>query len=258
MPIKSDVLKNTVSSNGKEKAFITEVYNYILSFKNYNIPTVSCDTTVSAQFAEGVEKPTFNFTITPNFVIRMKRKVARPNAAYQYTFSVIINGTVSASEDIAFTASGSAAADTESARRSFFFICVLSSMNSFVWIGDYNVTNIENASITFGSISDTDNIRYGTGYSGCNPELATYYKSKSDEENNVASGIGYTVGNLFDYESEAGYIEYVSHVSFINADQEQFRSEEFMNCSEISQGRSIAISSTSYFSVGPHTLIAIK
>lgn len=242
--------KKVINTSTNERGFISEVYNNILALNlNGSGSTISCDTTIADQFDDtSVDIPTFNFTITPNIVLQMIRPSAKITSVTGYTFNVIINDEQKATASIAF--SDTARALTDEVERKWFIGYVVSALNTFLWFGEYDVTVITGAGIAVCSIADTDNYRYGAGNNGPNLESATYFRSGE-------SGVEYTMANLFNYDAGAGYIEYITHLSFINAGQEQFRSEEIVNCSEISQGRSVAIQPGNYFSVGSHTLIAL-
>lgn len=240
--------KNVINTSTNERGFISAVYDYILAL-NLNGSTISCDTTVAGQFDdETVTIPTFNFTISPNIVLQMIRPSDKTTSVTGYTFNVIINSEQKATATIAF--SDTARALTDAVERKWLVGYVASALNTFLWFGNYNVTVITDAGIAICSIADTNNYRYGAGNNSSNLESSTYFRSGE-------SGVEYTLANLFNYAAEPGYIEYITHVSFINAGQEQFRSEEIVNCSEISQGRSVAIQPGNYFSVGSHTLIAL-
>lgn len=240
--------KKVINTSTNERGFISEVYNNILAL-NLNRSNISCDTTVAGQFDdETVTIPTFNFTITPNIVLQIIRPSDKTTSVTGYTFNVIINSEQKATATIQF--SDTARALTDTVQRKWFIGYVASALNTFIWFGHYGVTIITDAGIAICSIADTENYRYGAGNNGPSLESATYFRSGE-------SGVEYTPANLFNYASEPGYIEYITHLSFINAGQEQFRTEEIVNCSEISQGRSVAIQPGNYFSVGSHTLIAL-
>jgi hypothetical protein len=178
----------------------------------------------------------------------MIRPSAKTTSVTGYTFNVIINDEQKVTATIAF--SSTARALTDNVERVWFIGYVASALNTFLWFGNYNVTAISDAGIAVCSIADTNNYRYGAGNNDSDLESATYFRSGE-------SGVEYTLANLFNYAAAPGYIEYITHLSFINAGQEQFRTEEIVNCSEISQGRSVAIQPGNYFSVGSHTLIAL-
>lgn len=240
--------KNVINTSTNERGFISAVYDYILAL-NLNGSTISCDTTIADQFDDAtVEVPTFNFTITPNIVLQMIRPSDKTTSITGYTFNVIINDEQKATATIAF--SDTARALTDAVERKWLIGYVASALNTFLWFGNYNVTVIADAGIAICSITDTNNYRYGAGNNNSDLESATYFRSGE-------VGVEYTMANLFNYDAGAGYIEYITHLSFINAGQEQFRTEEIVNCSEISQGRSVAIQPGNYFSVGSHTLIAL-
>lgn len=240
--------KNVINTSTNERGFISAVYDYILAL-NLNGSTISCDTTIADQFDDSsVTIPEFNFTITPNIVLQMIRPSAKTTSITGYTFNVIINDEQKATATIAF--SDTARALTDEVNRTWLICYVASALNTFLWFGNYNVTVIADAGIAICSIADTNNYRYGAGNNNSDLESATYFKSGE-------VGVEYTLANLFNYAAAPGYIEYITHLSFINAGQEQFRSEEIVNCSEISQGRSVAIQPGNYFSVGSHTLIAL-
>lgn len=240
--------KNVINTSTNERGFISEVYKYILAL-NLKGSTISCDKTIASQFDDSsVTTPKFNFTITPNIVLQMVRPADKTTSVTGYTFNVIINGEQKATANIQF--SDTARALTDTVQRKWFIGYVASALNTFIWIGHYGVTLITDADIAICSIADTENYRYGAGNNNSDLESATYFRSGE-------SGIEYTLANLFNYDAGAGYIEYITHLSFINAGQEQFRSEEIVNCSEISQGRSVAIQPGNYFSVGQHTLIKL-
>lgn len=241
--------KSVINTSTDEKNFIKAIYDYILAL-NLSGSTITCDTTINDQFDNAeVTTPTFNFTLSPNIVLQMIRPAVKTTSVTGYVFNVIINEEQKATASVAFASSAQAINDT--VERKFFIGYVASTLNTFIWIGNYNnVTSITNASIAICSIADTNNYRYGAGYAGASLEGATYFRSGQ-------SAVEYTLANLFNYESEAGYIEYITHMSFVNAGQEQFRSEDIVNCSTITQGRSVAIQPGIYFSVGPHTLIAL-
>jgi len=240
--------KNVINTSTNERGFISAVYDYILAL-NLNGSTISCDTTIADQFDdETVTIPTFNFTISPNIVLQMIRPSDKTTSVTGYTFNVIINDEQKATATIVF--SDTARALTDEVNRTWLICYVASALNTFLWFGNYNVTTISGTGIAICSIADTNNYRYGAGNNGPSLESATYFRSGE-------AGVGYTMANLFNYDAGAGYIEYITHLSFINAGQEQFRTEEIVNCSEISQGRSVAIQPGNYFSVGSHTLIAL-
>lgn len=240
--------KNIINSSANERGFISAVYNYILAL-NLNGSTISCDTTIADQFDDSsVDVPAFNFTITPNIVLQMIRPSDKTTSVTGYTFNVIINNEQKATATITF--SDTARALTDNVERTWFICYVASSLNTFLWFGNYNVTTISGTGIAICSIADTNNYRYGAGNNNSNLESAIYFRSGE-------AGVEYSMANLFNYDAGAGYIEYITHLSFINAGQEQFRTEEIVNCSEISQGRSVAIQPGNYFSVGSHTLIAL-
>ena len=240
--------KNVINTSTNERGFISAVYNYILAL-NLNGSSISCDKTIASQFDDpSVNIPTFNFTITPNIVLQMVRPSDKTTSITGYTFNVIINGEQKATATIQF--SDTARALTDAVQRKWFIGYVASALNTFLWFGHYGVTLITDAGIAICSIADTENYRYGAGNNDSDLESATYFRSGE-------SGVEYSMANLFNYDAGAGYIEYITHLSFINAGQEQFRTEEIVNCSEISQGRSVAIQPGNYFSVGQHTLIKL-
>ena len=244
--------KTVIRSDDNERSFIEDVYDYIINLKISGLSVVSCDTTIEAQFDNiEVNTPTFNFTLTPNIVLQMIRPAVKETAVQGYTFNVIINDEQKSTATIPF-ANTTKAIDSEEERK-YFIGYVVSSSVIYLWFGSYdNITSIRDASIVICSISDDNSVpnRYGAGNTGGNLESATYFRSGE-------SGVEYTLANLFNYAAAPGYIEYITHLSFINAGQEQFRTEEIVNCSEISQGRSVAIQPGNYFSVGSHTLIAL-
>lgn len=240
--------KNVINTSTDEKTFIQAVYDYILAL-NLNGSTISCDTTVDDQYnSSEIDIPTFNFTITPNIVLQMVRPAVKTTSIQGYVFNVIINDEQKATASVQLSASALGLNDTS--ERKIFIGYVASALNTYIWIGNKDAQTITSAAISICSIADTNNYRYGAGNNGHDLESATYFRSGE-------SGVEYTMANLFNYAAEPGYIEYITHVSFINAGQEQFRSEELVNCSEISQGRSVAIQPGNYFSVGSHTLIAL-
>lgn len=241
--------KNVISKNSDEKSFISDIYDYILAL-NVQGASITCDTTIADQFdVAEVTTPTFNFTITPNIVLRMERPAEKTTSVQSYLFKAVINDEVNAQATINFASSALGLNDVST--RKFFIGYAVETLNSFIWIGAYTVTDIVNTGFAICSVSDSSNFRYGAGNNAASLENSTYYRS-------AQSGVEYSIANLFNYASEPGYIEYITHVSFINSNQEQARSEELVNCSEISQGRSVAIQGGDiYFSVGPHTLIAL-
>lgn len=241
--------KVSINKTSIEKLFIKDVYNQIKSINN----KIECEETIDGQFDNvEVDIPTFNFVISPEIVLQMKRGAEKSTSTNKYVFTVIINGDTIATADVIF-ASAVAAIDAEVERK--MFIGYLGSDNNvFIWIGQKNVITIASSNVAICSILGDDKYRYGTGNSGPNLEGCIYYRARSSE-NDVS--LEYTLGNLFNYESAPGFIEYITHISFINAGQEQFRSEYLVNCSEVSQGRSLAIDPGIYFAVGPHSLIKL-
>lgn len=250
----ASVGKSFISSSKDEKDFIKNVYDYILGWKISGLSVITCDTTIEDQFDNvEVETPTFNFTLTPNIVLQMKRSAEKFTSVNSYVFKVLINDEQKATATVPFSLSSYAIASEN--ERKFFIGHAFDSSLIYIWVGSYDsetVKSIRDASIVICSISDSEKVpsRYGAGYAGADLENATYYKSG-------VTGVEYSLANLFNYASEPGYIEYITHLSFINAGQEQFRTEEIVNCSEISQGRSVAIQPGNYFSVGSHTLIKL-
>lgn len=240
--------KIVINSSNDEKTFIKDVYDYILRL-NLSGSTISCDTTVDDQYdSSEIDIPTFNFTITPNIVLQMVRPAVKTTSIQGYVFNVIINDEQKATASVQI--SQSALSINDNSERKIFIGYVASALNTYIWIGNRSAQAITSAAISICSIADTNNYRYGAGNNNSDLESATYFRSGE-------SGVEYTMANLFNYDAGAGYIEYITHLSFINAGQEQFRTEEIVNCSEISQGRSVAIQPGNYFSVGSHTLIAL-
>ena len=250
--------KTVIKDYSTEKSFITEVYKGIKGINS----NIGCDTTVDAQFDNAeIDTPTFKFTISPSVVFEMKRGAVKSTATNNYIFSVIINEDTTATANVAFS-QNAVAIDTEIERKIFIGQTVHATsggslLNLFIWIGNYGVSTFDSANILACFITaQFSNVatRFGAGIAGPSIESATFLKAPlSDGE----VSIEYTLANLFNYASEPGFIEYITHISFINAGQEHFRSEYLTNCSTIAQGRSAAIADGIYFSVSPHLLIKL-
>ena len=253
--------KTVIKNYETEKAFIADVYSGIKGINN----NIGCDTTVDAQYDNTeIDTPTFKFTISPSVVFEMKRGAVKTTATNTYIFSVIINEATTATANVEFC-ENVAAIDAEIERKMFIgqTVHVTSSssgsslLDLFIWIGNYGVSTFDSADISICFITAKfDNVatRFGAGIAGPNIESATFLKAPlSDGE----VSIEYILANLFNSASEPGFIEYITHISFINAGQEQFRSEYLTNCSTIAQGRSAAIADGIYFSVSPHLLIKL-
>ncbi len=253
--------KVVIKNYSTEKSFITDVYNGIKGINS----NISCDTTVNAQFDNAeIDTPTFNFIMSSSVVLQMKRGAVKATSTNIYIFSVIINGATTATANVTFS-QNAVAIDTEIERKIFIGQMVHSTSSSsdgslldlFIWIGNYGVSTFDSANILACFITAQFNnvaTRFGAGIAGPSIESATFFKAPlSDGEVNIE----YTLANLFNYTSEPGFIEYITHISFINAGQEQFRSEYLTNCSTIAQGRSAAIADGIYFSVSPHLLIKL-
>lgn len=239
-------IKDTVHD---EQTFISAVYDYILDLNQYG-SAITCIETVADQFTDpSITTPTFNFIITGGIVLRMERAAVKTSSTNSYIFKVLVNDELQAQATVSF-AESALAIDAEAPRKLFIGYAI-ESKNAYIWIGNYNANAFTDSSIAICSISDTTPYnRYGAGNNGPDLEGCSYYMAGQ-------VGVEYTIANLFNYSSTPGYIEYITHISFINTNQEQARNESIVNCSEISQGRSLAIQAGRYFSVGPHTLIKL-
>jgi len=242
------IVKGLVENSGVEKAFISAISARILGLDN----SFSCDTDVDTQFASSGNTPTFGFSSSdfPGLVIRLTRANKLSYNTNYYNCYIIVSGETKASASISYIESNTYYGND--AMRKFYMASVVDADAGyiFLWLGSYNKTSISDTSAVVAFITDSDSYKYCGGYGSPNFELAPLYKGGD-------ASVAYTATSLFNYAAAPGYLEYVTHVSFVNAGQEQFRLEDFVNCSTVTIGSSVAIQSDNYFAIGPHTLIAI-
>lgn len=251
--------KNVIHSTGDEKTFVTGIYNYIMSSSNGLNKlgaNITCNTTPDAQFNGSVEVPTFVFTVRAtnvadeNLVFILARSTGISNATNIYTMTVKINDEIKVNAVSIYFAENAVAIDTEISR-DFFIGYYISTGYIYLYFGGYTASSLSDSSVSLSSILDESNTRYCGTINSSNIENANYYRLGQPT-------IEYTIPNLFDYESEPGYIEYITHKSFINSNKEQARTDSgIVSCSTVSQGRTLVIDVGNMFAVDSHTLLSI-
>lgn len=141
---------------------------------------------------------------------------------------------------------------TMNAERKFRFSKYIDNNVFILWINSYSSTSFKDSGgVSIIKFRDTDLTWRWSGYTGPSPiENSSIYDS--DGVNPA------TLSTIFSYEARNGYLDYISHSSFVSGSTKVFTSADIFDCSAVNIGDTFLLDDThSYMAIGTHSLVPI-
>lgn len=122
------------------------------------------------------------------------------------------------------------------------------SDNTFIiWFGDFNKTSWKNSNLFIMGIKDTSNNWHYSA--GSNIDTAVFY----DLEGSSAAK-----SPMFSYEARTGYLDFISHSSFITGGTKAFTSTDIYDCTTVNFGDTLSLKDgANFLAIGAHSMVRL-
>lgn len=141
---------------------------------------------------------------------------------------------------------------TMNAERKFRFSKYIDNNVFILWINSYSSTSFKDSGgVSIIKFRDTDLTWRWSGYTGPSPiENSSIYDSNGT---NLT-----TLSTIFSYEAQNGYLDYISHSSFVSGSTKVFTSADIFDCSAVNIGDTFLLDDNhSYMAIGTHSLVPL-
>ena len=225
---------------------------------------ITCNTTVSQQFADDSNTATFDFSIDGKYIIRMRRNAVNANDSGNYNTYIVVNG-VEYHVSYMFVKHYSYAYDyvinpSRDEEITYRIKTVIGEKFIGIWFGTGWYGQAWASALlptSSGFVFATD----GTNYIMCGkegPSMGSYV-----DNINLLDSQGYTPSgalisfaqNVMAFSSAAGSVQYTNHCIVISSSEMVFDVPDLVTCTTLTEGSTIALSNGKrYIAIGPHTL----
>lgn len=268
-----------IVSQGTEKDFFTLIYNYIMSMDD----SITCsiykwDTTTNAYitvddadaddiYFQGEKTTKIDFIFDENVKLRFQ---SCPNRAMGSLASVskgynvffMINDTIisqrgivdgnTAESNSCFKFSADALNGWGDATRTNFVGKYVSDDILILWLAEYNDQSYKNAKLSIMKFKDTNNNIKWASYTG--PQVLESGIIKSDDGTSQ-----YTKSSMFNYEARTGYLDFISHSSFLSGDTKAFSSSDIYDCTTVTLGDTLSLKDgANFLAIGSHSMVPLN
>lgn len=260
-----------LESTGNEKSFLTLVYDYIMDLWDGITCTMTLGDGTVIENADpddmvwsNNETINVDFTLKTNLILRFQVHIGASmgvdmnrNTAYNIFFKFNDTTLASVGSDGGNTRSGSGLRFvvssnwpkySDNATRRYLVSKYISDSTFIIWFGDYDKTSWKNSNLFIMGIKDTsDNWHYAGGN---NIDNATFYDSE---------GASATKSPMFSYEARTGYLDFISHSSFVTGGTKAFTSTDIYDCTTVNFGDTLSLKDgANFLAIGAHSMVPIN
>lgn len=241
--ISDNAFKTLANTRQAEEDNMTAIVAYILSLDS----NITCDTTVSAEYSnpDTTHVPTFNFTIKPNFILRLTRlNPLSTNFEKKYYISAIINGIEQNKTNYPFNDNQYYARFVTAIDTDFFFFW-------FGWGGSQDAGLIWSMAY----VCDENRAPHGGTRSSSAPVDITLAQFYDLTDNSTGQFV-----TLINFNAPAGYLAFSDMCPFIGSGNTYlFGVKDLASCSGVTSFSTIALNNGRvYWAVAPHTVVEIS
>lgn len=202
------------------------------------------ETTAAAQFADLSSNSRADIFFNFGNALKIEFRRAASNASSTYGYQIINNGTQLLT--LRYASSGTNV--TTSAERSFFISYIKSSNVIALWLANYNVSAIANATYTLMRIKTANDNYLMNAYSN-NPIGGTFTNDNSSV----------VLSTVLPYACVAGSVDIIEKTIFTSGGVKALEITDIKSCSTVSQFSSIALpNGKNYFAIGTNNLVEIE
>ena len=264
----SATVDTNISSTGTEVDFLSELYDYITGLWtgitcSMNVGGTEISPALPSDYQVVNNGKTYiDFALKENVILRFesynKMSYAVDGGANQcYNIFFIINDVVVGhyGEDGSWTNKGSGLPFVSSPEKYYnnnsrkYVLSKYISDNMFiVWFGNYSVTSWKNSQFYIMGVKDTsDNWHYAAG---TNIDDAVLYDSNGS--NAVVKS------PMFSYEARTGYLDFISHSSFVSGSTKVFTSTDIYDCTTVNFGDTLSLKNgANFLAIGEHSMVRL-
>lgn len=273
----------TIQNEAKEIDFLTAVYNRIMGTQeNPSIFWSGITCSVTPEDGETIENATpsdmvyeadkicnmdFLLDSTNNIVLRLQIKPSyywyMRNACYN--FILLVNGEKIVDkkdgsgtrrydgDGIRYADGGSdGQVTTFDAHRELTFSKFTNNDGTFIfWVTPKTSTSFKNASISFMKFKDTSNNVCWAGNEATSPIENGKIINLNDPRLTTKS-------SMFPFEARTGYLDFISHSSFVSGSTKAFTSTDIYDCTTVNMGDTLSLKDgANFLAIGAHSMVRL-
>lgn len=265
----------TIQSTGDERSFLTLIYNHIMglwdgitcSVKNGDDDIISSATPDDFVWSQDtVSYIEFKLDAASSLRFTSHPRHNADKATRAYSIALIVNSNIivdrgGTSETyirgvgVPFCGNSSHVGDGLSpetaGKRTWICSEYLSGNVKILWFASKDATTYKDSLVTIIMLKDTNsNWHYGGTNAGCNPETSDIYDS-------TASSVA-TKSNLFSFEARTGYLDFISHSSFVSGSTKAFTSTDIYDCTTVNFGDTLSLKDgANFLAIGTHSMVRL-
>lgn len=264
----------TIKSTGDERSFLTLIYNHIIglwngiicSVKNGDDDIISPATPDDFVWAAGtISYIEFKLDTVSSLRFTSHPSNAADKCTREYNVSFIVNGATIIDRGgtevtdgrggLLFCGNsdwvGDGLSPETAGTRAYIFSEYLSDNVKILWLASKDVTTYKDSLVTILIFKDTSgNWHYGGTNNGFNPETSDIYDS-------TGSAVA-TKSNLFSYEARTGYLDFISHSSFVSGSTKAFTSTDIYDCTTVNFGDTLSLKDgANFLAIGAHSMVRL-
>lgn len=264
----------TIQSTGDERSFLTLIYNHIMnlwngitcSVKNGDSDIISPATPDDFVWgADTVSYIEFKLDTASSLRFTSHPRNASDKRTREYNVAFFVNGATIINRGETEVTDGRGgllfcgnsgwlgdgmSPETAGTRK---WICseYLSDNVKILWFASKDATTYKDSLVTIVMLKDTNaNWHYGGTGTGFNPETSDIYDS-------TASSVA-TKSNLFSFEARTGYLDFISHSSFVSGSTKAFTSTDIYDCTTVNFGDTLSLKDgANFLAIGAHSMVRL-
>lgn len=137
--------------------------------------------------------------------------------------------------------------------RKIIFSKYVSDNICIYWFASYNVSDWRSSMFSFTKFKDTNgNWKWAAGITG--PSVFGLGNICDATGENV-----YDFSNMFSYEARTGYLDFISHTSFLSGGTKAFSSADIYDCTTVNFGDTLSLKDgANFLAIGSHSMVPLN
>jgi hypothetical protein len=137
--------------------------------------------------------------------------------------------------------------------RKIIFSKYVSDNICIYWFAPYNVSDWRSSMFSFTKFKDTNgNWKWAAGITG--PDIFGLGTICDATGENV-----YDFTNMFSYEARTGYLDFISHTSFLSGGTKAFSSSDIYDCTTVNFGDTLSLKDgANFLAIGSHSMVPLS
>ena len=264
-----------IQSTGDERSFLTLIYNHIMnlwngitcSVKNGDDDIISSATPDDFVWgADTVSYIEFKLDSVSSLRFTSHPRNASDKRTRAYSIAFIVNSSIIVDRGgtsqtdmrgvgVPFCGNsgfvGDGLSPETAGTRTWICSEYLSDNVKILWFASKDATTYKDSLVTIVMLKDTNaNWHYGGTGTGFNPETSDIYDS-------TASSVA-TKSNLFSFEARTGYLDFISHSSFVSGSTKAFTSTDIYDCTTVNFGDTLSLKDgANFLAIGAHSMVRL-